>query len=246
VHVNILYPQPLHRVTLDFIHTETMRRAQSVRHYTRASVSTTGTNDMGALKEVPEESTEVSLRRQLLDKSKENDKLRDQIQTLQVQLAQRPPIEAIQELRKEYSNLELILQGTQRENERAMTELERGRQREKLLERELEKLAGSNWQANLGIASAGISSPLPSRTTTGRFSPPMQHVTSPTAAGGNLNSKASMEGTMAHVEQVRLLVLGMEERLRVREEKLAKTMEKADQESHRFEVLSKDALRAKG
>jgi hypothetical protein len=51
--------------------------------------------------------------------------LRDQIQTLQVQLAQRPPIEAIQELRKEYSNLELILQGTQRENERAMTELER-------------------------------------------------------------------------------------------------------------------------
>jgi len=74
----------------------------------------------------------------------------------------------------------------------------------------------------------------------------MQHVTSPTAADGNLNSKASMEGTMAHVEQVRLLVLGMEDRLRVREEKLAKTMEKADQVSHRFEVLSKDALRAKG
>jgi hypothetical protein len=51
--------------------------------------------------------------------------LRDQIQALQAQLTQRPPIEAIQELRKEYSNLELILQGTQRENERAMTELER-------------------------------------------------------------------------------------------------------------------------
>ena len=151
--------------------------------------------------------------------------------------------------------------------------VDRGRQREKLLERELEKLAGSNWQvralsmptlsreahypcalaplypipmqANLGIASAGISSPLPSRTTTGRFSPPMQHVTSPTPADGNLNSKASMEGTMAHVEQVRLLVLGMEERLRAREEKLVKTMEKADHQSHRFEVLSKDTLRAK-
>ena len=50
---------------------------------------------------------------------------------------------------------------------------------------------------------------------------------------------------MAQVEQVRLLVLGMEERLRVREEKLVKTMEKADQESHRFEVLHKDALAAK-
>jgi hypothetical protein len=100
-------------------------------------------------------------------------------------------------------------------------------------------------QANLEIASAGISSPLPSRTTTGLFSPPMQHATSPTPADGNLNSKASVEATMAHVEQVRLLVLGMEERLRTREEKLVKTMEKADQESHRFEVLSKDALRAK-
>ena len=51
--------------------------------------------------------------------------LQDQLRALQAQLAQRPPIEAIQELRKEYSNLELILQGTQRENERAMTELER-------------------------------------------------------------------------------------------------------------------------
>lgn len=149
----------------------------------------------------------------------------------------------------------------------------RGRQREKLLERELEKLAGSNWQvrvlftptlsrqshdpcalaplypilmqANLEITSAGITSPLPSRTTTGLFSSSMQHVTSPTPGDGNLNSKASVEATLAHVEQVRLLVLGMEERLRTREEKLAKTVEKADQESHRFEVLSKDALRAK-
>jgi hypothetical protein len=69
----------------------------------------------------------------------------------------------------------------------------------------------------------------------------MQHIASPTPAGSDLGSKASAEATMAHVEQVRLLVLGMEERLRVREEKLAKTMEKADQESHRFEVLSKDA-----
>lgn len=99
-------------------------------------------------------------------------------------------------------------------------------------------------QANLEIAPAGICSPLPSRTTTGLFSSPMQYV-SPTPADGNLNSKANVDATMAHVEQVRLLVLGMEERLRVREEKLVKTMEKADQESHRFEVLSKDALRAK-
>ena len=57
-----------------------MRRAQSVRHYTRSSTSTvtgaTGTDDLGVLKEVPEESTEVTLRRQLLEKEKENDKVR--------------------------------------------------------------------------------------------------------------------------------------------------------------------------
>jgi hypothetical protein len=77
VHANHVYPQPQHRATLDFsfIHIEVMRRAQSVRHYTRASVPTIGTDDLGVVKEVPEESTEVALRRQLLDKSKENDKV---------------------------------------------------------------------------------------------------------------------------------------------------------------------------
>src|ERR1700733_5547928 len=52
-------------------------------------------------------------------------KLQTQIQILQAQLAQRPPIEDVQELQKEYKNLELLLQGTQRENERCMAELER-------------------------------------------------------------------------------------------------------------------------
>jgi hypothetical protein len=100
-------------------------------------------------------------------------------------------------------------------------------------------------QANLDIAPAGVSSPLPSRTTASLFSPPMQHIASSTVANGNLSQKAGVEATMAHVEQVRLLVLGMEERLRAREEKLVKTVQKADQESHRFEVLSKDAQPAK-
>jgi hypothetical protein len=48
-----------------------------------------------------------------------------QIQSLHVQLSQRPPVETVQELEKEYKNLELILQGTQRENERCMAELDR-------------------------------------------------------------------------------------------------------------------------
>ena len=68
----------------------------------------------------------------------------------------------MQELQKEYTNLEILLQGTQRENERCMAELERcvarsvfatlvsrsirAKQREKTLEKELEKLMGVNWQ----------------------------------------------------------------------------------------------------
>jgi hypothetical protein len=46
------------------------------------------------------------------------------VQALQEQLAQRPPIEKIQELEMEYKNLELILVGTQRENEKSMAQIE--------------------------------------------------------------------------------------------------------------------------
>ena len=84
----------------------------------------TGSDDLGVLRET-EDSNEDILRRQLLDKDRENDRLQTQIESLQAQLAQRPPLDQIQELEKEYKNLELLLQGTQRENERCMTELER-------------------------------------------------------------------------------------------------------------------------
>lgn len=40
---------------------------------------------------------------------------------------------------------ESLLAGFQRENEKAMRDLERARQRERLLEGELEKLLGPNW-----------------------------------------------------------------------------------------------------
>jgi hypothetical protein len=89
--------------------------------------------------------------------------LQTQVQLLQAQLAQRPPAERIQELEKEYKNLDLLLQGTQRENERCMFELDRSvlqlstdtkadhpsrraKLREKLLEQALAKVAGENWQ----------------------------------------------------------------------------------------------------
>jgi len=76
-------------------------------------------------------------------------------------------LEQVQELQQEFKNLELILQGTQRENEKCMADLERlagghflslpviwaeyfyrQKLREKMLERELTKLAGDNWQVS--------------------------------------------------------------------------------------------------
>lgn len=118
-----------------------MRRAQTVRNYGRPSIATGGVDDLGMLKE--DESVEDVLRRQLLEKDRECDRvcmcascaierpnsqrlqLQIQIQSLQAQLAQRPALDKVQALEKEYTNLELILQGTQRENERCMAELER-------------------------------------------------------------------------------------------------------------------------
>lgn len=51
-----------------------MRRAQSVRHYPRPSVAQ-GVDDLGILQE-GEESVEDVLRKQLLDKERECDKVR--------------------------------------------------------------------------------------------------------------------------------------------------------------------------
>ncbi len=50
-----------------------MRRAQSVRHYTRASLASGGADDLGVLRE--DESVEEVLRRQLLEKDRECDKV---------------------------------------------------------------------------------------------------------------------------------------------------------------------------
>ncbi|OCB87037.1 hypothetical protein A7U60_g5772 [Sanghuangporus baumii] len=102
-----------------------MRRAQSLRNHNARSSAVSLTDDLGALKEQNEESTEDALTKKLLAAERENDKLKAQILSLQDQLTQRPPLERVQELEREYKNLELLLLGTQRENERCMAELER-------------------------------------------------------------------------------------------------------------------------
>lgn len=43
--------------------------------------------------------------------------------------------------------------------------------------------------------------------------------------------------TLAHIEQVRMLIMGMEQRLQTREDKLLKSVERAEGEGRRFEEL---------
>jgi hypothetical protein len=129
--------------------TAMQRRAQSVRHHSRPSLAH-GADDLGMLREIPDESVEDILRRQVLEKDRENDKvcllspsaatkprlleskrlteriqLKTQIQALQEQLKQRPPYEVIEQLHTENKNLDILIEGMQRENERAMQEQER-------------------------------------------------------------------------------------------------------------------------
>ncbi|KAG6839841.1 hypothetical protein C0991_011144 [Blastosporella zonata] len=222
-----------------------MRRAQSVRNYVNTSIAF-GADDLGLLREGDETNEDV-LRRQLIDKDRENDKLQTQIQVLQAQIAQRPPLESVQQLEKEYKSLDLLLQGTQRENERCMAELERARTREKMLERELARLAGDNWQVRL----RSLNSFSTSKTTLAFGQSSLDIVSSPAQNSPVLSSStvtrrpaivASSNITpleagdmVTRVEQVRMLILGMEQRLQVREEKLAKIVEKAESEGHKFE-----------
>lgn len=49
---------------------------------------------------------------------------------------------------------------------------------------------------------------------------------------------------LAQIEQIRMLILGMEQRLQVREEKLVKTVERAEDEGRRFEALRSEMVSA--
>lgn len=224
-----------------------MKRTHSTKHNVRPSLLPTS-NDLGIIRECDQTNEDI-LRHQLLDKERENDKLSMQLQLFKAQLAERPPIERVQAIEKEYKNLELLLQGTQRENERCMAELERARQREKVLEQALAKLAGENWQSHLDIASSNIttrfghtransiSSP---RTV---ISPVVQVLTPPSVHPPQAKSEGPVvdrQQELAHIEQIRLLILGMEQRLQTREEKLVKTLERAEGQGRRFDQLRKE------
>ena len=124
-----------------------------------------------------------------------------------------------------------------------------------MLERELAKLAGENWQVR--ILGLPIQTP-PSHTSAQSVldispqSAPIGprsgflHQRSNTISSQRTASPAPNEPltqtTRAHVEQVRLLVLGMEKRLQERQEKMVKCVQRAEDESARFENTRKGIL----
>lgn len=92
-----------------------------------------------------------------------------------------------------------------------------------MLERALAQLAGENWQSALDINSE---SSLP--RTAG-----LQH---------SETDPPSDQATSAHIQQIRMLVMGMEQRLQEREELLSKEIQKAETEKRRFDELRRESL----
>jgi hypothetical protein len=139
-----------------------------------------------------------------------------------------------------------------------MVSVQSSKEREKGLEKELEKLLGDDWRVRLPMVpclfpygssrnmqtkldvqspssiplrSGGLirGQPGASNSLTSLVSPAL----GPSGATANID-------TAAHIEQVRLLILGMEQRLQVREEKLEKTLERAQTEGLKFQELRKE------
>lgn len=195
-----------------------------------------------------------------------------------------------------------------------MAELERAKSREKMLEKELARLAGENWQTSLGIPAANTSASLAANATAGPgpassrsafFRPPdasllflpqaestlaMAGIASGDPSfdasgsgmsflGNNPNSPEAgndrgesgspstpknavmanaqnLSTTLAHIAQVRTLILGMfvfqllhilwraantrsfrEERMQARETRLTQEVNRAEAETRRFEAI---------
>ncbi|KAE9398856.1 hypothetical protein BT96DRAFT_957442 [Gymnopus androsaceus JB14] len=231
-----------------------MRRAQSVRLHSRTSLSTTANtgsaqlalnaDDLGVLREGDESDADV-LRKQLLEKDRECDRLKTNLSLLQSQLTLRPPVEHIQALEREYKDLELLLT-------RCMTEMERMKIREKMLERELARLAGDNWQMSLDIPPAAALTntgtlaqalvPILVLLLTPLYPHPHPSLTAILTASPIQDEGATSTdpaALAAHIDKIRLLILGMETRLSKRETDLLRMVSRAEGEGKKWEDVAR-------
>ncbi|KAG8898152.1 hypothetical protein FRB99_007635 [Tulasnella sp. 403] len=236
---------------------------------------------------------EGQLRRDLREAEKEVERLTGLVASLQTQLASRPPLTKVQALEKEYNQLELLYHSTQRENQLCMAEIEKGKRREKILEAELVKLFGDDWQDKLDLtnqlnpANNGTvqSSPVmasrvlpttqpthpprrpsvvtrglsnsghrpgdsPSRPSSPR-NPGSPRIPSRSATAlpptPNNNIESSKPALLEHLEQVRSLILGMDQKLKIHDEKLNGMVAVARSEEKKYEkmlAISRAALEA--
>ncbi|KAH7105044.1 hypothetical protein BKA62DRAFT_434370 [Auriculariales sp. MPI-PUGE-AT-0066] len=214
-----------------------MRRAASLRSQQRTpTTSSSGSSAAEELGMVREEGGDDELRKA----QRENERLRDQVQALQTMLAARPSPEQFQEIKKEFSNLDLILQGTQRENERCMAELERAKQREKTLEGYLNKLVGENWQTMVGLGPPASRPNIgKSHSRQGSLSGQVESPEQATPPTPQLQ-QVSNEARSQQLEQIRMLVLGMDQRLQTREDVLTKALERAEAQEARYQALAQE------
>jgi hypothetical protein len=114
------------------------------------------------------------------------------------------------------------------------------KEREKLLENELKAAVGVNWAERLEVKSsesgALISRSSPSRkgslavATTGD---------APATVMSSAPSGPSNAETIAQLEKIRLLIIGMEERQSSREEHLSEIIAQAEKEGRRFQEASR-------
>ncbi|CAL1694765.1 unnamed protein product [Somion occarium] len=198
-----------------------MRRSQSLRNHTSRAAPTVVADDLGVLTETPEDSGETDWKALYLQEKRLKEEAireRDEGKSKYTVL-----MEEYQALRKENKSNEILLQGTQKENIKCMSDMNRMNTQLQKYERQLEHLAGPNWRINLD---------LPNMTSS------HEH----TAVDDSQLDPASPEAAMAQVEKVRLLIIGMEERLQMREEKLLQNIKKAEAEGTKFEELRKHVM----
>lgn len=217
------------------------RRATPQRSHTlRPSVGGTGGffDDADAPADgAPQESREDHLQRRLFEKDKEIEKMRTQIQTLRAQLATRPSAEKFQEQEKEIKTQETLIRGGQALNKQLMEDINAVKEREKLLEDQLRKLAGENWATNLEIPAS--SSPLKRPAARRSVDSGSGASKPPSGLSPNATTSYTTEETIAYLETVKQLVMGMESRLSEREDKLAQFVSRAEKEGRKFEEISK-------
>ncbi|KAL4257168.1 hypothetical protein AB1N83_011701 [Pleurotus pulmonarius] len=215
-----------------------MRRSQTLasKHHARPSISTMATHDeLGAIREA--ESPEDTLRRQLAEKDQEIRELHGRIHLL---------TSRVEELTKDHQAVEMILESTQKDNADRMAEIECHSKRELRLERELSRFAGEQWEKMLGIPTIqelmhGTKGPYSHFSGAESASPvarapalPAGHARQPSRTEPPAPAESRKQ---TRIEDLRSLILAMEQRQETRVGKLEQKIQEADAEGQRFEEL---------